>query len=234
MFSLLFAEENKVFVKGKVLFEDSKDIRGTISFFSKDNGVLPDPEYYMMIPDEVIELKNDGSFEGQVIAGIYYIGINLNSTGKKGPVTIGDRFSLIKKGDDVTEFNLTNIKTYDFGKININPSVLKEFKIKTCIFGKVIDENNKPLSNVYVFAFIEEKKTKKPLYISEPTDKEGRFILRLGSGGRYILRVRNVIDGGPPKQGYIIGVYGQKDNPKVIEIKEGETINNIEIKADKI
>lgn len=77
---------------------------------------------------------------------------------------------------------------------------------------------------MYVFAFLEGKNSKKPLYISEPTDNNGKFSLRLGSGGRYILKVRNVINGGAPKQGYIIGLYGQPDNPKVIEIKDGEVI----------
>jgi hypothetical protein len=224
--------EDIVNVKGKVIYEDNKYIKGTIAFFDRDKGIIPDPIYYTKVPDEVLELRSDGSFEGTIKQAKYYVGIILNNTGKKGPFKIGDRFYLLKKDDKIFEVDLTNIKSYDFNNISIYPFELKEFKFKTAIKGWVVDENNKPLSNVYVFAFLEGKNSKKPVYVSEPTDGNGIFLLRLGGGGRYILRVRNIIDGGPPKKGYITGTYGQHDNPNIIDVKDGEIISNIEIVAN--
>lgn len=228
----LFSGEDFVYVKGQVTYEGT--LKGTISFFSKNFGNIPDPVYYMRVPDYVFELKSDGAFEGSVKPGVYYVGIIINETGKKGPLKIGDKFYFLKKDNKILEFDFTNLKNYDFKNVEIFPEILKELKFKTGIKGRVVDENNNPVSNVYVFAFLEGKDSKKPAYISEPTDDNGRFFLRLGSGGRYILKARNVIDGGAPKKGYITGVYGQNDNPKVIEIKDGDVINNIEIVSHSI
>lgn len=228
----LSAEEEFVYVKGRVIYDGT--LKGTVSFFNKDLGVVPDPVYYMRVPDAVFEIKSNGNFEGKVKPGVYYVGIIVNETGKKGPLKIGDKFYLLKKDEKILEFDFTGLKTYDFKNIEIFLEALKELKFKTAIKGRVVDENNKPIPNVYIFAFLEGKDSKKPAYISEPTDNNGKFFLRLGSGGRYILRARNVIDGGPPRQGYIIGTYGQSDNPRIIEIKDGEVISNIEIVVHSI
>jgi len=218
-------QENLVKVKGIVeVYGDIKG-KGMVSFFNKSYGPKPNPEYFMRIPDYVFELKPDGSFQGEILRGEYLIGVNFNDTGKRKPLNVGDYYHILKETFRFQE------KVNDIGVIKISPVKLETFKVKTAIKGVVLDEKGKPVPDVYVFAFLKEQKTKRPLFISEKTDKEGRFLLRLGGEGIYYLKVRDLIDRGKPKKDSIIGIYGEPDKPETIEIKDGEIKDNVKIRV---
>ncbi len=119
------------------------------------------------------------------------------------------------------------------GVINVSPKKLEKFTVKTAIKGVVLDEKGKPVPDVYVFAFLKDARTKRPLYISEKTDKNGRFLLRVGGEGIYYLKVRDFIDRGKPKEDSIIGIFGEPDKPENLEIKDGEIKDNVKIKVTK-
>ncbi len=225
---LVFAEQDLVSVKGKVIINSTERIKGIISFFNKSTGPEPDPKIYLRIPDEVLELKENGTFEGKIKPATYYVGIALNNTGKKGPLKIGDYYQILP-----ATVSLENVKTFDFGLVNLCPQKLEQFVIKTAIKGIVVDEDGKPVPDVYVFASLKESKTKKPLFISEKTDKEGRFLLRVAGNGSYLLKVRSLIDNGKPQPNSVFGTYGDYNNPETINIKDSEIIENIKIKVEK-
>lgn len=230
LFLPAYGEEKEEFikVKGRVNIEGEAKGIGMIAFFNKEIGPMPDLEYYVRVPDYVFELEKDNTFNGKISKGEYYIGISLNEKGKESPLKKGDYYFIFKD-----TFNFTEQKEYDIGLISAKPSKIESFKVKTAIEGIVVDENGKPVENVYVFAFLKSAKRTKPLYISEPTDSKGRFMLRLGGSGSYYLKVRERNNAGTPKQNSIIGVYGGRE-PKEVHVTEGEIIKGIEIKAERI
>jgi hypothetical protein len=68
----------------------------------------------------------------------------------------------------------------------------------------------------------------KPLFISEKTGKDGRYILRVHQGGNYFLKIRNSYGGGAMKAGEIMGSYGQ-EKPMAVEVKTGAVAKGINI-----
>lgn len=237
-FNNSYAVDNKkeVLVTGKIYYSNQDKYIGVISFFDVERPPKPDPNYYIRVPDYAFELKEDGKFEGKILEGSYYINVLLNKTGKKVPIEKGDSFYIFKDGEESKIFNIKCDLLCNLGDLEIFPIRFNEFKIKTAIEGVILDENSKPVEGVYVFAMPDNNITQKPLYVSElPSDKNGKFILRLAKGGRYFLKARNQVGSSQiPNTETILGIYGEKDSPRFIDIKDDEIVKNVEIKVLKI
>ncbi len=101
---------------------------------------------------------------------------------------------------------------------------LSKRRVTTAIKGVILDMQWNKVKDAVVAAFAKPTIGGRPLFVSDKTDEEGKYTLRL-TEGTYYLRVRNSFAAGPPKPGQIVGYYGEGTPAPVFieecEIKEG-------------
>ena len=98
----------------------------------------------------------------------------------------------------------------------------------SAIEGSVTDSLGKPLENILVLAFTDAAMMGKPMFISEKTGKDGKYLLRVHQGGKYYLKIRSAYGGGAMQPGDIMGSYG-KEEPVAVELKTGAIVRGIDI-----
>lgn len=225
-------------ISGKLMIKDGGPMSGgMVYFFNAETGQGPNPDKYWKVPDNIAEINDKGEFSVELHEGKYYMGGIKRLSGKTeiGPPQIGDFFyrGLDEKGDSRL-FIVKKGENVDLGTISdavpFNGLIIKD-KI-TAIEGRVILDNDSPVEGALIFAYTSLTMTGRPGFVSDKTDKEGKFILRVHEGGSYYLRAREIYGGGPPVSGGIIGGYGEA-KPISVEVKTGEIIKGIDIKVIK-
>lgn len=82
-----------------------------------------------------------------------------------------------------------------------------------------------------VFAFSTPTMVGRPLFVSERSDRDGKYLLRTHRGGNYYLRARANHGGGPPAADEVMGIY--KDGKPVV-IKTGQLRKGVNISVGRI
>jgi hypothetical protein len=100
----------------------------------------------------------------------------------------------------------------------------------TTIEGVVRDPEGKAVRGAVVFCYNKPPARGKPLFVSDKTGDDGKYILRVSEGGKYYLKVRDVYGGGPPKGGEIVGAYWQ-GVPVEASVKTGEITKGVDIRV---
>ena len=178
-------------------------------------------------------LDNEGKFVVILPEGEYYMGAIKRLSGMAvGPPPGGDYF-FISAGDNNVPltYSVKNNERVDLGKI-AKASPFKRITVNygkgiTAIEGIILDGEGKPVEGAYVFAFASPATVGRPLLASDPTSKDGRFILRVHDSGTYYLKARSTYGGGPPVPGESIGEYGEKEPMAVTMKKKGDQLRRI-------
>lgn len=230
-----FAEEAKTgSLSGKVMVKgDVPMANGVVFIFNTSSGPVPSPDKYWRVPDEIVKTDAQGRFVARLANGSYQIGAIQRKSGEDiGPPQEGDMFLPFHGGGAPKTYVVANGSITDIGTITgAYPFKKTSVKVKdgiTAIEGKVIDSAGKPVEGAFVFAFVTPAMVGKPLFISERTGKDGKYILRVHQGGDYFLKIRNTYGGGAMKAGEIMGSYGL-DKPVAVNAKSGEIIKGIDI-----
>jgi len=216
------AELQKGRISGKLMIKDSGPMAdGLVHFFNAETGPIPDPDKYWRVPDFITDIKENGEFTTELNEGKYYIGAIKRISGKKeiGPPLIGDYFFIsqdkdgtpkmysVKKGEDISTGTISEA-------IPFKGCVIKD-KI-TAIEGRVLIDDGKPVEGALVFAYRSSAMSDRPEFVSDRTDKDGKFILRVYEGGPYYLRARDLYGGGPPATGGVIGTYRKETSTHLL------------------
>ncbi len=106
-----------------------------------------------------------------------------------------------------------------------------QVKPKYKLTGYALDENGRPVSGVYAFAYKnKEMGHERPVSISKKTREDGFFELYLPEKGKYYIGVRQFY-GGTPIQGELYGLYDKTyDHHNFVE----NDVENITITLRKI
>lgn len=221
-------------LSGRVMIKDGVPMaNGVVFIFSDASGPPPSFNKYWRVPDEIVKTDADGRFVANLSDGKYYIGAIKRKSGEDiGPMQEGDLFlpfhgESVPKQYTIVSGTKTDIGTIS-GAIPYKKSDNKSMAGITAIEGTVTDFKGKPVENALVFAFLTPAMVGKPLFISEKTGKDGRYILKVAQGGNYYLKIRNSYGGGALKAGEIMGNYGQ-DKPMAVEVKTGAIAKGINI-----
>lgn len=209
---------------------------GMVYLFSDAVGPPPSRDKYWRVPDFMDTLDGDGKFTLTVPEGKYYLGATKRLSGKPiGPPQEGDLFAI--STDDKGAPRLYTVKAegrLDLGKmataIPFHRDVVTHGKGITAVEGLILDADGKPVPDALVFAFVSAAAVGRPLYASDMTGKDGKFILRVNDAGKYFLKVRSVYGGGPPVKGEMIGDYGEKE-PVAVTLVKGDRVTGIVIKV---
>lgn len=206
---------------------------GLIYIYNMASGPPPSCERYWRVPDMVKPLDANGRFRFNIPAGEYALVALKRSSGqtKFGPPLEGDY--LVVDYDDKKLPKIYKIEkgwNYDVGMVS-GSAPFKLLPVQnglTAITGEVQAPDGKPVEGVLVLAFVTPTIVGKPLFVSERSNKEGRFVLRVNEGGTYHLKVRDAYGGGVPRGGSIFD--GDKDQPMLkVMVKTGEVIEGIKV-----
>jgi hypothetical protein len=223
-------------ISGKIMIKDGGPLSGgQVIFFNAASGPPPEQERYDRTPDFVRNIDDDGKFSADIPEGKYYIGAVKRRSGETiGAPAEGDYTwrSLDEKGKPKA-YAVEADKLLDIGTIAeaapLKAESVVHRAVTTAIEGTVFDMDGKPVADAVVVAFINPSVQSKPLFISEKTGKDGKYLLRIAAGTFY-LRVRNQFASGPPEPGQIVGYYGE-GTPAPVTIKEGEKLKDIDFKV---
>ena len=224
-------------VSGQLLSRTGEPLAGgMVYFFSEVLGPPPSQDKYMRVPDFMEGIGSEGRFTVVLPAGTYYMGGTKRLSGKPiGPPQDGDWFFLMADETGAPKsFHLAAGGMLDLGRvaqaIPFRKSVFTNAKGVTAIEGVILDTNGKPVEDALVFAFLSSSTVGRPLFASDATGKDGRFVLRVHDGGTFFLKVRSVYGGGPPSAGETIGDYGEKE-PVSVTVAKGERRTGLTIKV---
>lgn len=223
-------------IAGKLMIEDGRPMSGgSVFFFNDATGPPPSQEKYWRVPDAVAPIGDGGRFSIELPPGKYYLGAMKKISAEKnvGPPGEGDYFL---KGQDAMgnpkPFFVKKGETTDIGTIAEGAAFKREV-VKygvgiTSIEGVVRDPDGKPVEGAAVFGYKKPAARGKPLFASDKTGKDGKYVLRVDEGGKYYLKVRDLFGGGPPVGGAIVGGYWQ-ERPVEASAKTGEATKGIDI-----
>jgi hypothetical protein len=226
-------------ITGQVVIKGKKPLaEGKVFIFDDSLGPPPSREKYWRVPDIIGELDQDGKFFFGIPEGKYYlIAIDKNSIKGFNPPEADGWFyyEADSKGEPKkitvnggTTTNLDVISTaFPFSR-----SMVRSDKGITAAEGVVVDMDGKPVEGALVLAFAIAGMQPRPLFVSERTGKDGKFIIRTHDGGNYSLRVRSIYGGGPPETGEIVGSDGPTDSLP-ITLKKGEKLKGFILKVKR-
>jgi hypothetical protein len=226
------ATKEKGVITGKIMIKNAGPLSGgQVLFYNVSVGPPPLPEQYTRTPDIVRGISDDGSFNVELAPGNYYLRAVRRQSGESmGVPQAGDYFyaGLDEKGK-LRIFTIESGKTLNVGTISeaelLTAESFPSYSVTTAIEGIIADTEGKPVKDAVVVAFPNASISGKPLFVSEKTDKDGKYILRL-TPGTYYLRARNLFASGPPEPGQIVGYYGD-GVPAPITVKDGERMKGI-------
>lgn len=209
---------------------------GMVYVYNLATGPAPSQDRYWRVPDFVEKLDKEGRFSIDLPPGEYCIGaIKRLGPPQIGPPLENDYFVIGQ--DEKKSPRKYKVSKGDKRDIGIISGALpyKQLPPKEGITGAegtVHDLEGKPVEGAMVFAFVTSTIIGKPMFVSDRTGKDGRFLLRVHEGGDYYLKVRDSYGGGPPRGGALLD--GNKEEPLVkVSPKTGEIIRGIALKGRK-
>ena len=225
-------EINTGTITGKIMIKGGAPLAGgRVFFYDTSTGPAPFVDQFRRLPDITGEIDADGVFSVKLPAGKYFMRavkkISEAGTGLQNNDYVF--FSLDEKGKP-KEYDVKSGSILDTGTMSGAVAYKKvEKDIGTAIEGVITDMEGKPVEGATVFAFMDQTTTRKPLFFSERTGSDGKYILRV-TEGTYYLRVRNKLGGGPPEPGQILGIFGEQV-PTAVTVKDGEIKRRTDIKV---
>ncbi len=230
--------ENLEFGKmsGMMMIKDGGPLsKGMVVFFRADEGPVPDPDRYLRIPDEVVDLDEKGFFSIRLPVGRYFMGAIKRMSGELiGPPNDGDYFFISEDSNGAPRtYVIEKDHDLDIGTVSdAVPFKRVIAKDATGISGIIHDVKNEPVKGAIVFAYFTQTMTGLPPFTSYRTGEDGKYFISVSHAGKYYLRVRDVYGGGPPVPGALMGSYGE-EKPSGVKVAKGKITGGIDMSVVK-
>jgi len=227
------------YIAGQAMIDDKTPMpHGVVLLYDSRLGPPPAVGLYWRVPDLITPLEQDGSFNLEVMEGTYYLQIaQKNPSADIGPAV--EKEYLYFHGD--REGNALPLVVGSSGTLNLgrlraflwSPDMVRREKGITSVEGVVVDTDGKPVERAVVLAHYNPGAKGRPVFVSDRTDRKGRFQLRTNDGGTFFLSVRGVVGGGKPADGEYLNTT--KDfEPVAVTLKKGERQQGVTLKVMKI
>ncbi len=178
--------------------------------------------------------SEQGLFELPLPGGTYYLVVRMRKSGNfAGPLRAGDLFGYLPG-------NPLALQEGKVARVHI-PLIEVPEKVEryastmfgnTSITGRIINARGEPVAGSQAMLYDDPMMLNRPLYVSQRTGPDGRFILSFPQGGVYYLAARDQL-GGTPAPGEIYGRYqGSPDHS--VRIRTGKSLENIEIVVEEV
>ncbi|MDF1555293.1 MAG: carboxypeptidase-like regulatory domain-containing protein [Deferrisomatales bacterium] len=146
-----------------------------------------------------------------------------------GPVRDGDvKSDPVKiRVDDSGEVNLDILAYVKQG--NPKESLGEDIQWLSSVTGRVLDPEGEPVGGVRVHIYDHVQMSERPKYVSAKTGPDGRYEVKLPTGGTYYLCARDKY-GGPPKVGDLYGRYDQGTvEPSAVIVPNESGVSDVDI-----
>ena len=195
-------------VSGQITHKGEPVARAFVYIYTETDTGLIGPSY-----GEAVQTGQDGRFTINLPAGRYSLVARKRvDGGRSGVLSPGDlnaRYS----ANPVEVLSGERQRLGDFSLVEIDAEVHAQRQAEgvfartdTLLHGQVIDADGQPVSEVYVFAYLDSRMVGKPVHMSVPTDADGEFELFLSTGGTYYVGARSAF-GGPLEPGEWVGTF---------------------------
>lgn len=175
-----------------------------------------------------------GLFEVALPPGTYYLLARLRQgAGRLGPLKAGDLIGYLPGNPvrvaqgEVTRVALPLLEV---------PQKVDQAKDRlfgrTAIHGVIVDAGGNPVSGVRAVLYDNPQMLNRPLFVSRPSDPDGRFVLSFPHGGTYYLAARNTL-GGAPGPGDLFGTYDESPD-HALEVREGEVLEGVRVVVEEM
>ena len=222
-------------VTGQIMLDAKTPMtQGVVLLFSSYSGPPPSPYKYWRIPDQVLPADSAGRFSLTLPPGDWYMMI----AQKKQDAEIGPPLEseyLYFHADpagNAKAISVPEVGTVDLGKLTGTftwlPTMSEREQGITSIEGEVLNVDGRPVQNLVVLAYYSAETRRRPAFISERTDKNGKFLIRVAEGGAYWLKVRGVIGGGAPATGEFQSTTDEFI-PFMVSLETGQKLKGIKL-----
>lgn len=227
------------YIYGKVMIQGKTPmVSGVVFLFDKSMGPPPSPEknIYWRVPDRITAIKKNGEFSFEVNEGIYYLtAAQKDPEAKIGPPQVAELnyFHGDARGEPQPIVVASGSKR-DLGVLIPSlwlPDTVDRDKSVTSIEGVVTDMKGQPVEGAQVFAYLSRNARGRPVFISDATDKNGNYMLRVHDGGSFFLRVRSVQGGGIPETGELQNVSREFES-QMVTLKKYQHLKGIQLKVN--
>lgn len=219
-------------VRGRLVLDGLPVAGGTVYVYTEDASGLMGPSY-----GEAVQSDTDGRFQIDLPAGRFFFAARKRSGGSRmGEPDAGD-LNGVYPNNPVEVVAGAYFSLDDFILTPVDAVARAErladgkFNATTTWFsGRVVNQDGRPISGIYVFAYLDSRMVGKPTYISAATDEQGAYRLNLGSGGAYYLGARSTF-GGPLEPGEWVGTFdGRADHRVEIVANQNLTLDDIVVR----
>lgn len=198
------------------------------------SGPVPSHYKYWRVPNLAEAVEVDGRFCVELQPGEYCIAaVKRHGPPRIGPPEDGD--SILLDMDEMgtpKRHAIGSGETLDLGMLyGARPFLVNHGRQGvTGIEGTIQHANGKPVEDAVVFAFLTPNVIGKPLFVSDRSLRDGRFLLRLPEGGTYYLKIRQALGGGPPGAGEILD-GNREESLHPVDVKTGEITRGVVLKG---
>lgn len=224
-------------LSGKVMIKENTPMaNGMLLLYNPHLGPPPHPYKYWRIPDMIISTDQNGGFSVDLAEGTYYMMIAQKSANDEIGPPSKDEFLYFHsdKEGNAAPISIEAGKKLEMGTLSTaffwTADKVEREKGVTSASGVVTDDSGQPVNNVIVFAYLSSEATGRPAFVSDRTDKAGKFIIRFYEGGNYFLKVRGVIGGGKPRAGEFTNVT-REFAPTMITLKKDEKLKDVKLQV---
>jgi hypothetical protein len=214
------AADGKTSVSG-YLKADGQPVADAFIYVYTRGNALTGPSY-----GQVTQSDEHGFFHLNLSAGQYWLSARRRSDGARvGDVNAGDLSGeypgnplSLETGQKLT-LSSWPLRVVSESALEQKREIGKFSRTSTWLSGRVVDEEQTPLSGIYLFAYRDSRMIGKPDFISMPSAKDGQFIIYLDQGGEYYVGARSTF-GGPLEPGERVGTYDQRPDHGVLVKKD--------------
>jgi hypothetical protein len=204
-------------VSGQITHQGEAVSRAYVYIYTETDAGLIGPSY-----GEAVQTDKEGHFSINLPAGRYALVARKRADGGRSGVLSPGDLNAQYSGNPVKVSSGERLILDDFSLAKVDADVHAQrqaegvfARTKTLLRGQVVDSDSEPVSDVYVFAYLDSRMVGKPVHMSAPTAADGQFSLFLSDGGTYYIGARSAF-GGPLEPGEWVGTFDGEADHKVI------------------
>ncbi len=230
-FAGAIASDGKTHVSGRLMFEGQPLAEGFVYVYTRGDA-LTGPSYGL-----VVHAEEDGRFDLPLSPGRYWLAARKRSDGSRvGDPQVGDLNGeypgnpLVLAAGEEKVLQPWSLERVTSSGRQERMTTGKFVKTSTWLSGRVVDEDQQPVSGIYLFAYRDSRMIGKPSFISTPTEQDGSFRIYLDLAGEYFIGARSTF-GGPLEPGEWVGTFdGRADHGVVVEAEQETALGDIQVR----